>query len=50
MGGGGVGGLQLLLLRRGLLVEAPEAALTAPAGCRDRQKLSMRHHIVVRLR
>lgn len=30
MGGGGVGGLQFLLLGRGLLVETSEAALTAP--------------------
>lgn len=30
MGGGGVGGLQLLLLGRGLLIETSEAALTAP--------------------
>lgn len=30
MGGGGVGGLQLLLLRGRLLVQTPEAALTAP--------------------
>lgn len=30
MGGGGVGGLQLLLLGGRLLVQTPEAALTAP--------------------
>lgn len=40
MGGGGAGGLQLLLLGRRLLVETPEAALTAPVEPQRRAMLS----------